>query len=150
MDYDKKRQRITCTLYKSLNRLYWDNRMSGWWKAVHNDPGLFKKCVVVIRLLVFPGKSKGAICDKCNSSQQNFYEHIMFQCKISENERIILWNRFTQSCPPKLAQDIESMNMSDKVNFILNCMNNTYVKEWHNTYKLLIEFLQWIWEVNIK
>ena len=104
--------------------------MSGWWKVVHNDPGLFKKCVVVVRLLVFPGKSKGARCDKCNSCQQNFYEHIMFQCKHSENERIILWKRFTQACPPKLAQDIENMNIPDKINFLLNCMNNTYVKEY--------------------
>ncbi len=150
MDFDKKRQKITCTLYKSLNRLHRDNSMSSWWKVVHNDPELFRKCNVIIRLLVFPGKSEGTICNKCNSLQQNYYEHIMFQCMHSKTERIIMWNKFTQSCPPKLAQDIESMNISEKTNFLLNCMNNTYVKEWHNIYKLLAEFLYWIWEANIK
>ncbi len=145
--YDEMRQQITCKLYKSLHRLHWDRGISSWWKVVHNDPGVHKKCSVIVRLLVSPGKSEETVCNKCNSYQQRDYEHILFECTYLEHERSKLWINFIESCPRNMACDINLLNNTDKTNFLLNCMNNTYEREWHDIYKSLIDFVYWIWAV---
>ena len=133
-DYDIKRQRITCMLYKSLNRIYWDNSINNWWWLSHNDPSITKMCVSIVRLLISPGKHLHKICEKCSTFQINDYEHILFKCPYNESSRKLLWMDFVDACPIPMEKDINAMEIRKRTNFLLNALNGAYTKEWHHIY----------------
>ena len=72
-------------------------------RLLHSDPDVNKKCSVVVRLLVSPGKLEETVCNKCNSYQQRDYEHILFECTYLEHEISKFWNKFIESCPRNMA-----------------------------------------------
>ena len=144
-DLDFRRHKITCTLYKSLAGMesnYKDKQHPvGWIYHMHRAPECSKKCRCIIRLLLNVHRLGKNMCPLCTMFKNDRIEHILFECSSEAIVRTALWNKVLQACPGVLATEINSMDVSSKVKFILNAFKCEYIPEWENVYTEMCNFI---------
>ena len=120
--------------------------MSCWWQFVLCDPSYMKKCTVIVKLLVAPANLGKSICQKCTTYNAYSLEHILFDCDSVQEMRTVWWNKVLDSCPDSLVQDLETFNARKKTDFVINCLNNSFVIKWIDILiNLAADMIYYIW-----
>ena len=156
---------VVCALNKTLSLLSITritNCMLSWWQYVQLCPTDMYKCKAVARLLLdchklktcrFRYKEEGvhnAICEHCTSSKPEAVSHVLFECTENEVMRERLWNIVIQQCPGSLAVEMNSMDNISKTAFVLTGLNNSFIREWIEIYKHLLDFIYTVYANRIK
>ena len=139
--------RITCRTYKSLDRVFWSGsiEISSWWKFAVTKPAFLKQCRTIMKLLLAPAKTGSTLCQKCLHYERDTYEHIFFQCESVKDVSSLVWQDVIHECPVRLGGELNHMNDKEKVNFMLNGLNNSFVPEWSNVFEKVAIFICTIW-----
>ena len=109
--------------------------MSPWWAYASQNPVECNKCRVLMRLMLNSYRlGKKRCCDE----HLNDLPHVLFECEILTQVRYKYWNIVHNSLVYNLINDIESMNCQERCKFILNGFNCVFMKEWEETYRVML------------
>jgi len=127
--------------------------MLAWWHYIQVKPGDMFKCRTIIRLILdchglktcqLRYKQEGIsnpLCEFCDINAPETIEHLLFECNFNVNTRQAGWEMLRQQCLPKLLDEMDRMNNSQKAKFILSGFGNGFVLECVNLYEVAATFV---------
>ena len=146
-DCHLQRWNVTKPMFSSLSGFNQDIFcMSPWWNYVHVSPENIKQSRLIVQLLINRDRHVHNICQCCNSYVNISPHHILFECQSLNEPRQSLWLQFEMSGLPNLVESMANMDNYEKCYFILNGLNCSYIKEWHNMYINLANFVYYMYK----
>ena len=151
-----ERMNIVCSVNKTLSLFeipVRSNAILAWWSLAHQRPDLFKRCRIIVRLLLDCHKLKccrvryhepdvvDSICELCTLHCSETVAHILFECPGNVDRREVLWNEIAKECPEKLLKEMGCMNSVKKTSFLLTGLNNTFIVEWTSLFEKIVQFI---------
>ena len=71
----------------------------------------------------------------------NNVPHILFDCKLNQNIRRKYWNIICEECPGTLAEELISMDSTERSKFLLNAFCSKFIPEWTTLYRAVLLFV---------
>ena len=81
-----------------------------------------------------------AVCQLCDSFQQETVEHLLFQCSAHEELRSTWWREVEAVAPPVLLGELSRMGARERTVFILSGLRSGFIPEWEETYTALLNY----------
>ena len=69
----------------------------------------------------------------------------MFTCESVQEERYAHWKKVLESCPQALAHDIELLSVENRINMMMNALNNSFTLEWLDVFQNIADMVYKLW-----
>ena len=139
---DLKQWKVTCHVFKSVKLFAYPlvkkHQMSPWWVYASFNPIECNKCRILMRLMLNCYRLGRT---RCCDEHMNSLPHILFECRMLDDVRQKYWNIVRDTSVFNLFIDIEAMSGYERSKFILNGFNSNYIKEWEETYRVILLFV---------
>ena len=115
-----------------------------WYIHASRYPRTRKKCKVLMKLILgFDMCTKSFKQEKychCSSINGKSVNHILFECSLVNEERVVYFKRLETELPPRLYEDFCKLNFIDRTEFILSGFNVRYTCEMSKIYTCFLQF----------
>ena len=89
-----------------------------------------------------PGQSPNTrMCGLCDRFDVESVSHFMFICTHFAETRNTLWAPVVESMPLSMSQHVRSLNVNDKVQFLLSGFRVNFTPEWLDVYESVAMFV---------
>ena len=153
---EQKQWKVNSALFVKLSEIRQmidcKNVLSWWQYAQHNTEDM-NKCKLILKLFLgvhnlkcnavkYTGENQSQLCTNCSDYKYETIEHVLFECEGNSVLRGHLWNNILESCPSaSMVYEMTSMSTKARCSFLLSGLNNSYVKEWNNLFKAIVQFI---------
>ena len=86
-------------------------------------------------------QSRISYCSDCDLSILSTIHHLLFECTHYERKRHEEWSKVESVIPIALLNEINIMDNEEKAVFILKGLDKVYVREFKETYDVLLDFV---------
>ena len=111
-----------------------------WWVVANIHPEYHKQSKLMIQLVLNAFRLGKEICKSCESYSSNSVDHILFNCDLLQERRLVLWHNVEEACPYQLCQAMQHMSSVDLCKFILNGLNVPFTPDWNELYCCILNF----------
>ena len=154
--HDIDRWKATCLFYPELE-VYRDivkrNTMHVWWNLVKIHPFLHKYVSAVLSVLMggqprfFGCNFERSFCKICSTDEVDTPAHVLFKCETLVEIRDRWWGGVTNTMPPAMASNLNSLDNDMKLKFILSCMNcDNFIPEWMDSLMSISKFVFYMYQ----
>ncbi len=141
-------------MYRSLDLLRQcvdvTSRASVWWTVSRSNPQISRHCRLTVKMVcgdVVLNSLKGKYihgtskCMCCDSHEPETATHTLFVCPGLSVVRDTSWAAFKEHALPAQLREVDSMNLDQRLVFLLSGCKSQYVKEWQLMYEAIATFV---------